>query len=100
MHIGTRIIELRKAHGLSTNKLAHMAGISQSYLRDLELGNKNPTVDTLSYICDALHISLETFFTTDTKEITPSLYDALHLLDEEEQNLLASLITKFKLPSE
>lgn len=48
MDIGERIIFLRTAKQYSVNKLANLAGISQSYLRDIELGNKNPTVEILS----------------------------------------------------
>lgn len=62
MHTGEQIKKFRQMRGYTVNKLANLAGISQSYLRNVELGNKNPTVETLSYICDALHISLADFF--------------------------------------
>lgn len=62
MDVGKRIVNLRVKQGISTNKLANLAGISQSYLRDIELGKKQPTVEYLSYICDALKISLKDFF--------------------------------------
>ena len=62
MNVGERITALRLQKGISVNKLANLAGISQSYLRDLELGNKNPTIEYLSYICEALDITLEYFF--------------------------------------
>lgn len=42
-----------------------LSGISQSYLRDIELGNKNPTVEILSIICSALEITLQDFFHED-----------------------------------
>ena len=51
MEVGKRIVELRERKNISTNKLANLAGISQSYLRDIEMGKKNPTVEMLSYIC-------------------------------------------------
>ena len=51
---------------LSTNKLANLAGVSQSYLRDVELGNKNPTVEFITLLCRALGISLAEFFSEDT----------------------------------
>lgn len=41
-NFGARIKELREKAGYTVNKLANLAGISQSYLRDIELGNKNP----------------------------------------------------------
>lgn len=50
-----------------------MAGISQSYLRDVELGNKNPTVEVLSYLCDALGISLLDFSMTKLKPSYPAI---------------------------
>lgn len=60
--VGIRIKELRKARGLSTNKLSNMAGLSQSYVRNLEAGKyDNPTVDSLELICDALGIAFEDF---------------------------------------
>jgi transcriptional regulator with XRE-family HTH domain len=65
MDIAARIKELRTAKGYTVNKLANLAGVSQSYLRDIELGNKQPTVEYLSYICDALGVSLETFFSDE-----------------------------------
>ena len=62
MEVGKRITELRQKKGVTVNKLANLAGVSQSYLRDIELGNKQPTVEYLSYICEALGVSLHTFF--------------------------------------
>ena len=59
MDVGARITELRIQRGLTVNKLANLSGISQSYLRDIELGNKNPTVE---YICLGLNVSLPEFF--------------------------------------
>ena len=48
MDVGSRITSLRTAKHYTVNKLATLAGISQSYLRDVELGKKNPTVEILS----------------------------------------------------
>ena len=61
MNVGKRITFFRTAKNYSVNKLATLSGISQSYLRDIELGNKNPTIEILSYICEALNISLREF---------------------------------------
>ena len=62
MDVGKRITYFRTAKNYSVNKLANLSGISQSYLRDVELGNKNPTVEILSIICNTLEISLQDFF--------------------------------------
>lgn len=62
MDIAKRITELRTDNGLSVNKLANLAGLSQGFIREVELGEKNLTVKSLSFICDALGITLEGFF--------------------------------------
>ncbi|MCI1931967.1 MAG: helix-turn-helix domain-containing protein [Clostridia bacterium] len=62
MEVNDRITFLRNQKGLTVNKLANLAGISQSFLREIELGNKKPTIETLSLVCNALDISLKDFF--------------------------------------
>ena len=62
MQVGQRIRELREQKNFTLNKLANHAGVSQSYLRDVELENKNPTIAFLSLICQSLDISLRDFF--------------------------------------
>lgn len=91
MNVAKRITQLREAKNLSVNRLANMAGISQSFLRDIELGKKNPTVETLSYFCDALEISLAEFFSDDI-QISPYLVSAAKKLDEQQQLKLAEFI--------
>ena len=68
MDIPGRITYLRKSKNYSVNKLANLCGISQSYLRDIELGNKNPTVEILSIICHTLGLSLQEFFSEDESD--------------------------------
>lgn len=62
MDVGTRITALREQQNLTTNRLANLCGLSQSFLRAVELGEKGITVDSLELVCDALHISLSDFF--------------------------------------
>lgn len=64
--VGNRISYLRQQKNISVNKLANTAGISQSYLRDIELENKNPTIEIIALICQALGISLKDFFDDDS----------------------------------
>lgn len=96
MDVGKRIVELREKKQLSTNKLANISGISQSYLRDVESNKKNPTVEMLSYICYGLDVSLEEFFTEAQRPISPFLSSAIKLLTEEEQVKLSELIFLIK----
>lgn len=66
MDIAERIRFFREQKNITVNKLANLAGISQGFLREIELGNKKPTVETVSLICDALNITLRDFFDDDT----------------------------------
>lgn len=94
MDIGERIIFLRTAKQYSVNKLANLAGISQSYLRDIELGNKNPTVEILSYICDALDLSLSDFFNDNKLDsiATDPFTEKLYRLTPKQKNALMDFL--------
>ncbi len=96
MDVGKRIVELRERKNISTNKLANLAGVSQSYLRDLEMGQKNPTVEMLSYICFALDISMQDFFAEPKNQVNPYLISAIQLLDDDEQIKLSEFICAVK----
>lgn len=96
MDVGKRITFFRTAKNYTVNKLATKAGISQSYLRDVELGKKNPTVETLSYLCDALGISLCDFFNDGTQPTLaedPLITKIYQLTPEQRSSLLAFLDT-------
>lgn len=91
MDVGLRIKELRESKGYSINKLANMAGVSQSYLRDLELGNKNPTVSFLSLLCEQLEIKLSDFFNEEaitTFEKDPLLQKIYQMTPLQREKLL------------
>jgi transcriptional regulator with XRE-family HTH domain len=90
MEIGSRITYFRNIKQYTVNKLATKAGISQSYLRDVELGNKKPTVEVLSYICQALNISLSDFFDdqTQNKLSDDPLLTEIYKLNSEQRSAL------------
>ena len=94
--VGERITYFREKKGITVNKLANNAGLSQSHLRDIELGNKIPSVETLYYICEALGITLKDFF-DDTAEETLSSDPVVHRIyrmnDSQREKLLAFLDT-------
>ncbi len=60
---GRRILLLRKQLGITQEKLALDAGISVSYLRRLEHGMANPTLNTLHRLADALGVSIDCIIT-------------------------------------
>ena len=75
MDIGRRIIQLREGKGWTTNRLANLCGLSQSFLRSVEMNEKGISVESLGLICDTLGITLKAFF--DVPAQTDSVEDAL-----------------------
>lgn len=93
--IGDRIRFFRERKGISTNKLANLAGISQSYLRDLELGNKNPTVEIVFQLCKVLEITLKEFFDDESATLidNPLMARIYRLTSTQREALLSFLNT-------
>ena len=81
MEIGKRIVSLREAKGWTTNRLANLCGLSQSFLRAVELGEKGISVESLALVCEALGVSLRAFF--DVPEAGEGPEDALRRRLEE-----------------
>lgn len=94
MNVGKRITYLRTKKGITVNKLANLSGVSQSYLRDVELGNKNPTIEFLSYVCDTLEISLRDFFDDEYISAfeTDKLIGKIYQLNTEQKNSLLNFL--------
>ena len=71
MEVSKRIVSLRERCGLTQNGLAERAGVSQTHLRRVELGQADITVGHLQLLCDAMSISMAEFFkgAEDTDEI-------------------------------
>lgn len=55
---GLRVREVRKAKGISQEKLAELAGIDRSYMGNIERGEKNVTLKKVYEICDALEVKI------------------------------------------
>jgi transcriptional regulator with XRE-family HTH domain len=66
MDVSKRIIALRERCGLTQNGLAERAGVSQTHLRRVELGQSDITVGHLQLLCDAMSISIQEFFKEET----------------------------------
>ncbi len=97
MDVGKRITELREAAGITTNRLANLCGLSQSFIRSVELGEKGITVESLRLLCDTLQISLKDFF--DVPEETPvaEREQLIHMIEglnvRQRESLMAFLKT-------
>ena len=65
--IGNRIRQYRKRSGLSQEKLALNAGLTVSFLGDIERGIKKPSVESLEKLLIALNVSFRDFFDFETE---------------------------------
>ena len=60
--LGARIKELRKARGLSQDRLSEKVGIDPKHLSRIEVGNSYPSLDTLEKIAQALGVQAKDLF--------------------------------------
>lgn len=94
MEVGKRIKFLREKSKMSQNKLAEWAGISQTHLRRVELGQAGITVEHLQLICDALNITLKEFF--DVGNEKEDLTDVFSSLTPKQKQLLIEFLKTIK----
>lgn len=62
MLLGARIKELRRRASLSQDQLAEKVGIESKYLSRIEVGKRQPSLDTLEHIADCLHVEMKELF--------------------------------------
>lgn len=70
--LGARIKEIRKARGLTQEKLAEMIDVEQKHVSRIESGKNFPTIDRLEKMSAALNVPLMGFF------------DFLHLEEDDD----------------
>lgn len=68
---GRKLFYARKAKNMTTNQLAEQLGLSGSYLRQIECGNRKPSVDLLIQLCNELDISPEFLLMENLEKNTP-----------------------------
>lgn len=90
MDVSKRLIDLRKQCGFTQNGLAERAGVSQTHLRRVELGDADITVGHLQLLCDAMSISIQDFFREDAE--TDEIAVAFSKLSPKQKTLLISFI--------
>lgn len=61
MEIGKKIKALRLEKGMKQLELAKKAGISNTFLSDIEIGRTNPSLKTLEKIANALGTTCSDF---------------------------------------
>ena len=90
MDVSKRLRKLREQCGYTQNGLAERAGVSQTHLRRVELGQADITVGHLQLLCDAMGVSLQEFFDTETGNDAFSV--AFAKLSPKQKNLLLAFM--------
>ena len=90
MDVSKRLVELRNKCCFTQNGLAEIAGVSQSHLRRVELGQADITVGHLELLCDAMDISLQEFFNVEVQRDELSV--AISKLSPKQKKLLVAFI--------
>ena len=79
MDISERLKSIRVAKNMSVYKLSQLSGVSETHIRDLERGDRNPSVDTLCRLVEPMGVPLSELF-TESNNMT--------VLSDEEKALL------------
>lgn len=90
MNVGQRLKTLREKAGFTQNGLAEWAGVSQSHLRRVELGQADITIGHLCLVCDALGITLKDFF--NEPDDNPDMASAISALTPKQRQLLLAFL--------
>lgn len=77
---GRHVRSLRRARGLTQERLAELSNLSADTIRRLEHGSFSPSLETLTKLCVGLDITLTT------------LFDSFELEDGKERRLLLDLV--------
>lgn len=87
--LGANIRKIRKSRNMTQEQLAEKADISVPYMTQIELGQKQPTLETVESIAQALNVPFDGLFRT---EPTPS--DSINSsLKSFESSLIKSIKT-------
>jgi transcriptional regulator with XRE-family HTH domain len=96
MHFPARLIQLRKAAGLTQQTLSEAAELHVNQIRRYEAGTAQPTLEALIRLAKALHVSLDTLV-FDEAERGPDeefklRFEALTQLDAGERAVVRELL--------
>jgi transcriptional regulator with XRE-family HTH domain len=65
---GERVRELRQQLGMSQEAFAHTAGFDRTYISGIERGIRNPTIDVVYRLADALGCPVTRLFADDGQQ--------------------------------
>ncbi len=97
MDIAERLKNARKSRNISVYKLSQQSGVSETHIRDLERGDRNPSFDTLDRLAKPLGLSLADLF-NETEDVSylnsaeKELIQCFRLLSDEKADKLLQFL--------
>lgn len=70
MELSERLYYWRSHKNMSVYKLSKLSGVSENHIRNIENGNKQPTIKVLQALTDGLNITLSEFFNTEDSKVS------------------------------
>jgi transcriptional regulator with XRE-family HTH domain len=100
--LGEKLRDLRKERGLTLEKLAEQAGLSKSYLWELEnRESQRPSAEKLTALGDALGVSTRYFLEEDARapeerHLDEAFFRGYQKLDADAKEQLRKILNTFK----
>jgi len=100
--LGEKLHELRKQRGLTLEKLAELAGLSKSYLWELQNRElQRPSAEKLTALADALGVAATYFFEEDVRapqerHLDEAFFRGYQKLEPEAKEQLRKILGTFK----
>lgn len=106
MNLGEQIRKLRKSKSLTMKDLGTLVGLSEQAIGNYERGDREPNIETLQKIADALNVSFSELVPTDDLQLA-SDYLRLKVLAEKkglinnpsDGHIIKDYFNQFKNPS-
>lgn len=90
--IGIRIMQQRKALGLSQEELAEQVGLSKNHISNIECGKSMPTTRFILRICGVLGETPDYYLIGKITEETEKITDLAKRLPNESQHILCRVL--------
>ena len=101
--LGTAVKAARTENKITQEQLAEMIGVAPSHIKQIEAGNRNPSIEVLYKLAQTLNLSVDEIFFPNRKEDPALLYKIERSLQDcsvHELKVVYSTITALKDKSE
>lgn len=90
--IGIRIMQQRKAHGLTQEELAEEIGYSKNHLSGVECGKFTPTTQFIFKICNVLGETPDYYLIGQISEEVEEIAELIRYLPPGEQRMICRML--------